>query len=108
MTVMVDVRNVHLGRQLYLHVMTVHEAMHNLLQEEARLGLSKALALPHEVQQGSALRQLHHLVTTHRLNHTHFDSLHTIRCYMQQDVINSAALYAVTFLEYTSSTASHL
>ena len=45
----------------YLHVMTVHEAMYNLLQEEARLGLSKALALPYIIQQGSPLCQFHHL-----------------------------------------------
>ena len=41
--------------------MTVHEAMYNLLEEEARLGLSKALALPYIIQQGSSLCQLHHL-----------------------------------------------
>ena len=55
-------------KQLYLHVMAVHEAMHNLLQEEARLGLGKALALPDKVQQGSSLRQLHHLHHIHMLN----------------------------------------
>jgi len=41
--------------------MTVHEAMHNLLEEEARLRLSEALALPHIVQQGTPLRKFHHL-----------------------------------------------
>ncbi len=46
---------------LYLHVVTVHETMHNLLEEEARLRLSKPLSLPHIVQQRSPLCQLHHL-----------------------------------------------
>lgn len=49
------------AKQAYLHVMTVHEAMYNLLKEEARLGLSKALALPYIIQQGSSLCQLLHL-----------------------------------------------
>jgi len=46
---------------LYLHVVTVHETMHNLLEEEARLRLSKPLPLPHIIQQGTPLCQLHHL-----------------------------------------------
>lgn len=45
----------------YLHVVAVHKAMHNLLQEEACLRLSKPLALPHIVQQGAPLCQFHHL-----------------------------------------------
>lgn len=46
---------------LYLHVVTVHETVHNLLEEEARLRLSKPLPLPHIIQQGTPLCQLHHL-----------------------------------------------
>lgn len=46
---------------MYLHVMAVHEPMHYLLEEEARLRLSKALALPYIIQQGASLCQLHHL-----------------------------------------------
>lgn len=46
---------------VYLHVMTVHETVHNLLEEEACLRLSKPLSLPHVIQQGTPLCQLHHL-----------------------------------------------
>jgi len=46
---------------LYLHVVTVHETMHNLLEEEACLRLGKPLSLPHIIQQGTPLCQLHYL-----------------------------------------------
>ena len=49
------------GDTLYLHVVTVHETMHNLLEEKACLRLSKPLPLPHIIQQRTPLCQLHHL-----------------------------------------------
>ena len=49
------------GNTLYLHVMTVHKTVHDLLEEEARLRLSKPLPLPHIIQKGTPLCQLHHL-----------------------------------------------